>query len=172
MQAAAGPVIRAMTEALAVVASEVGGGIEEAVYVSPCALRYEGERDRGTRRTRYHRGRQPRRRADDPRELGGSGGPGNNPEQLFAACYAACFLGSMRFVASQGGPKVPDDARVTATVGIGPRLQGGFGLDVQLDIALPGMAQPDADALVQRAHFACPYSNAVRNNVPVRLVIV
>ena len=103
-----------------------------------------------------------------PKELGGSGGPGNNPEQLFAAC----FLGAIRFVAGQGGPKVPDDARVTATVGIGPRSQGGFGFDVQLDIARPGMAQPDADALVQRAHFACPYSNAVRNNVPVRLVIV
>ena len=107
-----------------------------------------------------------------PTELGGSGGPGNNPEQLFAAAYAACFLGALRFVASQGGPKVPDDAQVTATVGIGPRTQGGFGLDVQLDIALPGLAQADADVLVQRAHFACPYSNAVRNNVPVRLVIV
>jgi lipoyl-dependent peroxiredoxin len=107
-----------------------------------------------------------------PTELGGSGGPGNNPEQLFAAAYAACFLGALRFVASQGGPKVPDDAQVTATVGIGPRTQGGFGLDVQLDIALPGLALADADVLVQRAHFACPYSNAVRNNVPVRLVIV
>ena len=107
-----------------------------------------------------------------PKELGGPGGTGNNPEQFFAAGYAACFLGAMKFVASQGGPKVPDDAKVTATVGIGPRSEGGFGIDVQLDISLPGLAKPDADSLVQRAHLVCPYSNATRNNVPLRLVIV
>jgi lipoyl-dependent peroxiredoxin len=106
-----------------------------------------------------------------PKELGGSGGPGNNPEQLFAAAYAACFLSAMSFVSSQGGPKVPDDAKVTATVGIGPHAQGGFGLDVQLDISLPGLTQADADALVQRAHLVCPYSNATRNNVAVSLII-
>src|SRR5271155_1537243 len=106
-----------------------------------------------------------------PKELGGPGGNGANPEQLFAAGYAACFLGAMKFVASQGGPKVPDDAKVTATVGIGPRSEGGFGIDVQLDISLPGLAKTDADSLVQRAHLACPYSNATRNNVPLRLVI-
>ena len=65
-----------------------------------------------------------------PKELGGGGGAGNNPEQLFAAGYAACFIGAMKFVASQGGPKVPADATVTSTVGIGPRSDGGFGLDV------------------------------------------
>jgi len=107
-----------------------------------------------------------------PKELGGAGGSGNNPEQLFAAAYAACFLGAMKFVASQGGPKVPDDAKVAATVGIGPRSEGGFGIDVQLDISLPGLAKADADSLVQRAHLACPYSNATRNNIPLRLVIV
>jgi lipoyl-dependent peroxiredoxin len=107
-----------------------------------------------------------------PKELGGTGGPGNNPEQLFAAGFATCFLNAIRFVASQGGPKVPDDAKVAATVGIGPQAQGGFGLDVQLDISLPGLAQADADSLVQRAQLVCPYSNAIRNNVPVRLVIV
>ena len=64
-----------------------------------------------------------------PKELGGGGGAGNNPEQLFAAGYAACFIGAMKFVASQGGPKVPADASVTSTVGIGPRSEGGFGLD-------------------------------------------
>src|ERR1044072_7896499 len=63
-----------------------------------------------------------------PRELGGGGGPGNNPEQLFAAGYAACFIGAMKFVASQGGPKVPADASVTSTVGIGPRSGGGVGV--------------------------------------------
>ena len=111
-------------------------------------------------------------RLTTPKELGGAGGPGNNPEQLFAAGYAACFLSAMKFVASQGGPRVPDDAKVTATVGIGPRSEGGFGVDVQLDISLPGLAKPDADSLVQRAHLACPYSNATRDNVPLRLVIV
>ena len=107
-----------------------------------------------------------------PKELGGSGGQGNNPEQLFAAGYAACFLGAMKFVASQGGPKVPDEAKVTAVVGIGPRTEGGFGLEVQLDISLPGLAKADADTLVRRAHVACPYSNLTRNNIPLRLVIV
>ena len=76
-----------------------------------------------------------------PKELGGGGGAGNNPEQLFAAGYAACFIGAMKFVASQGGPKVPADASVTSTVGIGPRSAGGFGLDVELAVSLPGVAQ-------------------------------
>ncbi len=107
-----------------------------------------------------------------PKELGGGGGPGNNPEQLFASGYAACFLGAMKFVASQGGPKVPNDAAVTATVGIGPRSEGGFGLDVGLDVALPGLARGDAEALVEKAHQVCPYSNATRGNVPVRLRVV
>jgi len=107
-----------------------------------------------------------------PKELGGGGGPGNNPEQLFASGYAACFIGAMKFVASQGGPKVPADTTVTANVGIGPRSEGGFGLDVQLDISLPGMARAEAQALVDKAHQVCPYSNATRNNVPVRLNIV
>jgi Ohr subfamily peroxiredoxin len=107
-----------------------------------------------------------------PKELGGAGGPGNNPEQLFAAGYSACFLGAMKFVASQGGPKVPADTKVTATVGIGPRSEGGFGIDVELAIDLPGLARADAEALVAKAHEVCPYSNATRNNVPVRLTVV
>ncbi|MTJ79701.1 MAG: organic hydroperoxide resistance protein [Telmatospirillum sp.] len=106
-----------------------------------------------------------------PKELGGAGGPGNNPEQLFAAGYSACFLGAMKFVASQGGPKVPADATVTATVGIGPRSEGGFGIDVELKIALPGLDRAAAQELVDKAHQVCPYSNATRNNVPVRLVV-
>jgi lipoyl-dependent peroxiredoxin len=107
-----------------------------------------------------------------PKELGGAGGPGNNPEQLFAAGYAACFIGAMKFVAAQGGPKVPGDASVTATVGIGPRSEGGFGLDVALDVALPGLERAAAEALVEKAHQVCPYSNATRGNVPVRLRVV
>jgi osmotically inducible protein OsmC len=107
-----------------------------------------------------------------PKELGGAGGEGNNPEQLFAAGYSACFIGAMKFVASQGGPKVPADAHITAFVGIGPRSEGGFGLDVELQISLPGLARADAEALVAKAHEVCPYSNATRNNVPVRLVVL
>jgi lipoyl-dependent peroxiredoxin len=107
-----------------------------------------------------------------PKELGGAGGAGNNPEQLFAAGYAACFLGAMKFVASQGGPMVPADTVVTSTVGIGPRSEGGFGLDIALEISLPGVPRADAEALVAKAHQVCPYSNATRNNIDVRLSVV
>jgi len=106
-----------------------------------------------------------------PRELGGAGGPGNNPEQLFAAGYSACFLGAMKFVASQGGPKVPADASVAAEVGIGPRSEGGFGLEVSLTVTLPGLPRAEAEALVAKAHQVCPYSNATRNNIDVKLAV-
>ncbi len=78
----------------------------------------------------------------------------------------------MKFVASQGGPKVPDNASVTATVGIGPRSEGGFGIDVALKIALPGVEHKAAEELVEKAHQVCPYSNATRNNVAVALTVV
>ena len=108
-----------------------------------------------------------------PKELGGGGGQGNNPEQLFAAGYAACFIGAMKAVAAQGGTaKVPNDATVKASVGIGPRSEGGFGLDVQLDVSLPGVPRDQAQALVEKAHQVCPYSNATRNNLDVRLNVV
>ena len=107
-----------------------------------------------------------------PKELGGGGGDGNNPEQLFAAGYSACFIGAMKFVASQDGPKVPADTSVTATVGIGPRSEGGFGLDIELAVALPGVPRAEAEALVAKAHQVCPYSNATRGNVDVRLKLV
>ena len=107
-----------------------------------------------------------------PKELGG-GGEGNNPEQLFAAGYAACFLGAMKAVAAKGDTaKVPGDATVKASVGIGPRSEGGFGLDIQLDVSLPGVPREQAQDLVEKAHHVCPYSNATRNNVPVRLNVV
>jgi osmotically inducible protein OsmC len=106
-----------------------------------------------------------------PKELGGAGGPGNNPEQLFAAGYSACFLGAMKFVASQGGPKVPADTTVTAEVGIGPRSEGGFGITAALTVSLPGLSREDAQALVEKAHQVCPYSNATRGNVDVQLTV-
>jgi osmotically inducible protein OsmC len=107
-----------------------------------------------------------------PKELGGAGGSGVNPEQLFATGYAACFIGAMKFVASQGGPKVPADATVTSTVGIGPRSEGGFGLDIALAVSLPGLERAEAETLVAKAHEVCPYSNATRNNVDVKLSVV
>ena len=107
-----------------------------------------------------------------PKELGGGGGPGNNPEQLFAAGYAACFLGAMKFVAGQDKMKVPDDASVTSTVGMGPRSEGGFGLDIALAVSLPGMEHAAAQGLVEKAHQVCPYSNATRGNIDVKLSVV
>ncbi len=105
-----------------------------------------------------------------PKELGGPGGAGNNPEQLFAAGYSACFLGAMKYVASQGKhAKVPADTSVTATVGIGPRSDKGFGLAVTLDISLPGVERAAAEALVAEADQICPYSHATRGNIQVTL---
>ena len=107
-----------------------------------------------------------------PKELGGAGGPGVNPEQLFATGYAACFLGAIKFVALEAGPKVPVDATITSTVGIGPRSEGGFGLEIGLEISLPGVERSAAEALVAKAHRVCPYSNATRNNIDVKLTVV
>lgn len=105
-----------------------------------------------------------------PKALGGAGGTGTNPEQLFAAGYSACFIGALKFVASQQKRTLPAEASITAEVGIG-QIEGGFGLDIDLHINLPGLDQADAEALVDRAHQVCPYSNATRGNVDVRLHI-
>ncbi|MBO6836189.1 MAG: organic hydroperoxide resistance protein [Alphaproteobacteria bacterium] len=107
-----------------------------------------------------------------PKELGGGGGEGNNPEQLFAAGYAACFIGAMKFVGSQTGVKVPADTNVTAHVGIGPREAGGFGLEIALEVDLPGLDRAVAEKLVEEAHQVCPYSNATRNNIDVQLTVL
>lgn len=106
-----------------------------------------------------------------PKELGGNGF-GNNPEQLFAAGYAACFLSAMKNVARSGEhPKVPDSTTVTAQVGVGPN-DHGFGLAIALRVALPGVERAAAEALVAAAHRVCPYSNAVRGNVEVALEVL
>ncbi|WPC03822.1 organic hydroperoxide resistance protein [Pseudomonas benzenivorans] len=108
-----------------------------------------------------------------PKELGGPGGDGNNPEQLFAAGYAACFLGAIKFVAGKQKVKVGDDSTVTATVGIGARDDGeGFGLDVALEVSLPGVDHAQAEAIVGQAHVVCPYSHATRNGLVVRTLVV
>lgn len=107
-----------------------------------------------------------------PKELGGGGGTGTNPEQLFAAGYSACFLGALKFVASKEKVKVPDDATVTATVGIGPRDDGaGFGLDVALAVNLPGIDRETAQRLAEKAHVVCPYSHATKGNLDVRVSV-
>lgn len=107
-----------------------------------------------------------------PKELGGNG-QGNNPEQLFASGYAACFLGAMKFAASQDAvlPRIPSDASVNATVGIGPRADKGFGLAVEIRVSLPGVDRAAADALVAEADTICPYSHAVRGNIDVTLSV-
>lgn len=108
-----------------------------------------------------------------PKELGGPGGEGNNPEQLFAAGYSACFLGAIKFVAGNKKVAIAEDSSVTATVGIGPRDDGeGFGLDVELAISLPGVEADVARAIVDQAHIVCPYSHATRNGLDVRLTVV
>jgi len=108
-----------------------------------------------------------------PKEMGGPGGIGINPEQLFGSGYAACFLGAMKYVSSQGdGVAVPADTTVTATVGIGPRSEGGFGLEVALEIHMPGTDKAAASDLVEKAHQVCPYSNATRGNIDVKINVV
>lgn len=103
-----------------------------------------------------------------PQELGGGAGPGTNPEQLFAAGYAACFLGALKFVAAQDRLKLSDDAKVESRVGIGKRDDGtGFGLTVALRATLPGIDADKAADLVARAHVVCPYSHATRGNIAV-----
>lgn len=107
-----------------------------------------------------------------PKELGGAGGPGTNPEQLFAAGYSACFLGALKFVAGKAGVRIPPDATVTAKIGIGPRDdQQGFGIEAALTIQVPGLDRETVEKLVQQAHVVCPYSHATRGNIPVALEV-
>ena len=106
-----------------------------------------------------------------PRELGGAGGSGTNPEQLFAAGYSACFIGAMKFVAARDKYPMPADASIEGIVGIGA-IPNGFGIEVELQISLPGMDKAQARELVDKAHIVCPYSNATRGNIDVTLTIV
>lgn len=106
-----------------------------------------------------------------PRELGGAGGPGTNPEQLFAAGYSACFLGALKFVAGKEKVALPADTTVTGKVGIGA-IPTGFGIQAELRISAPGLPREKVQALVEKAHIVCPYSNATRGNIDVNLVVV
>jgi lipoyl-dependent peroxiredoxin len=121
-------------------------------------------------------GRNGRVRSDDgiidqevkqPPALGGPGGA-TNPEQLFAAAYAACFHGALRVVAKKDGVAIPDDATVDAAVGIGSD-DTGFGINAVITAHLPGVDQEKAEELVAAAHQVCPYSKATRGNIDVQL---
>jgi lipoyl-dependent peroxiredoxin len=103
-----------------------------------------------------------------PKELGGAGGSGTNPEQLFAVGYSACFTGALKYVAAQEKVALPQDLTVTGDVGIG-KIPSGFGIEVDLTIRAPGMDRQRLQQLVDKAHIVCPYSNATRNNIEVRL---
>ena len=105
-----------------------------------------------------------------PRELGGAGGHGTNPEQLFAAGYSACFLGALKFVAGKQKIALPAATTVTGKVGIG-QTPTGFGIQAELTIDAPGLPREQIEALVDQAHVVCPYSNATRGNIEVSLVI-
>src|SRR5207302_8114278 len=107
---------------------------------------------------------------DVPSEMGGAGGPGTNPEQLFASGYAACFQSSMLRLAA--GRKLDlSDSRITARVGIGPLKTGGFGLAAALDLDAPQIPREEAVELMRRAHETCPYSRATRGNIDVTLTV-
>ncbi|MBA1272477.1 organic hydroperoxide resistance protein [Stutzerimonas azotifigens] len=109
-------------------------------------------------------------RLTTPKELGGAGGQGTNPEQLFAAGYSACFLGALKFVAARDKHKLSPEAWVEGFVGIGA-IPTGFGIEVELKITLPGMDREEARQLIEKAHIVCPYSNATRGNIDVTLTL-
>lgn len=106
-----------------------------------------------------------------PKALGGAGGEGTNPEQLFAAGYAACFIGALKVVAGAAKVKLPDDTSINSQVHIGPVGQG-FGIAAELEVSIPGVAKDTAQALVEKAHEVCPYSNATRGNIDVKLSVL
>ena len=109
-----------------------------------------------------------------PKELGGNGATGTNPEQLFAAGYSACFIGAMKAVAGKQKISLPAEVSITSDVAIGPHANkpGAFGIQVDMKISVPGMERAALEALVATAHEVCPYSNATRGNVDVTLTIV
>ena len=108
-----------------------------------------------------------------PKELGGDGARGTNPEQLFATGYSACFLGALKFVAGKEKVKIPDEAKVTATVGIGPRGDGGgCGIEAALQVSVPGVDKAVVEDLVSKAHVVCRYSQATRGNLDVKTTVV
>ena len=108
-----------------------------------------------------------------PKELGGDGAAGTNPEQLFAAGYSACFLGALKYVAGQAKVKIPAETTVTATVGLGPREDGGgFGIEVSLAVNVPDVDRALVEELAAKAHIVCPYSHAMRTSTEVAVTVL
>lgn len=109
-----------------------------------------------------------------PKELGGDGGDGTNPEQLFASGYSACFIGAMKAVAAKQKIGLPAEVSITADVSIGPMTgkPGAFGIAVKMAVSVPGMDRAAVETLVATAHEVCPYSNATRGNVDVSFSVV
>jgi Ohr subfamily peroxiredoxin len=109
-----------------------------------------------------------------PKELGGDSGPGTNPEQLFASGYSACFIGAMKAVAARQKISLPAEVSNTAEVSIGPMTgkEGAFGIQVSMKVSVPGMDKAAAEKLVAAAHEVCPYSNATRGNLDVKISVV
>ena len=105
-----------------------------------------------------------------PKEMGGNGAVGTNPEQLFAAGYSACFIGAMKYVAMTQKITLPADTSIKSDVGIGP-IPAGFGIQVAMTITIPGMERAAAEKIVEAAHKVCPYSNATRGNIDVTLTV-
>ncbi len=105
-----------------------------------------------------------------PTAMGGPGGA-TNPEQLFAVGYAACFHSALKVVAGSDKLDVIG-SEVSASVGIGTLDNGGFGLQVELDVVVPNLDRASAEALVAKAHQICPYSNATRGNIDVKLTVI
>ena len=105
-----------------------------------------------------------------PKELGGAGSRGTNPEQMFAAGYSACFMGALKFVAMKEKVVLSDATQIDGHVGIGP-IPTGFGITVELEISIPGIDKAVANDLIQKAHIVCPYSNATRGNIDVKLTV-
>lgn len=107
-----------------------------------------------------------------PKELGGAGGEGTNPEQLFAAGYSACYIGALKFVAGQQKVTLPSDLSVTAKIGIGKNDKGvGFAISADLEVNLPGIDSDVANKLIEDAHQVCPYSNATRGNIEITTTV-
>jgi Ohr subfamily peroxiredoxin len=108
-----------------------------------------------------------------PKELGGTGGQGANPEQLFAAGYSACFIGALKAVAAKQKISLGSEVSSKADVSIGPMVgkPGAFGIAVAMAISLPGLERAKAEKLVADAHEVCPYSNATRGNIDVQLTV-
>ena len=106
-----------------------------------------------------------------PKGLGGDDGQGTNPEQLFAAGYAACFIGALKFVAGSEKIALPSDTYINSEVSIGA-IDAGFGIAVKLAVSLGNMDKAAAQALVEKAHQVCPYSNATRGNIAVELSVI